>query len=236
MRYARDHKIIVTNTPEVLTEETADTALGLLLATARDLIKADNFVRSGEWAKRPFPLSGSLRDRTIGIVGMGRIGSAIARRCEAMKLPVVYHSRNKNESVPNKYYPSLLDMARDVDTLIVVIPGGAATARIINAEVLEALGPRGILINIARGSVVDEEALIAALSSGKILAAGLDVFANEPHVPDALKALPNTVLFPHVGSATVLTRGAMDGLVVDNIKAWFAGKGPLTPVAETPVG
>jgi lactate dehydrogenase-like 2-hydroxyacid dehydrogenase len=233
--YAKNHNIVVTNTPDVLTEETADVALGLLIGTVREFAKADRYVRSGQWETKPYPLSaGSLRDRTVGMVGMGRIGQAIARRCDAMKLPVVYHSRNKADGVSYQYYPSLLDMAHAVDTLVVVIPGGAATVKLISAQVLDALGPRGVLINMARGSVVDEDALIAALSSGKIMAAGLDVFATEPKVPDELKALENTVLLPHIGSASVLTRGAMDSLVADNIKAWFAGKGPLTPVAETP--
>lgn len=234
--YARDHNIVVTNTPDVLTEEVADVAMGLLIATLREFVKADRYVRSGLWQTQNYPLSvGSLRDRKIGIVGMGRIGQAIGRRLEASRVPVSYHSRNPSKDVSYQHYPDLIEMAKAVDTLIVIVPGGASTAKMINADVLKALGPRGVLINVARGSVVDEPALVAALKSGTILAAGLDVFAAEPNVPDELKAMQNVVLLPHIGSASVVTRNAMDQLVVDNIKNWFAGKPPLTPVAETPV-
>ncbi|MCS3445527.1 MULTISPECIES: 2-hydroxyacid dehydrogenase [Bradyrhizobium] len=234
--YARDHNIVVTNTPDVLTEEVADVAMGLLIATLREFVKADRYVRSGLWQTQNYPLSvGSLRDRKIGIVGMGRIGQAIGRRLEASRVPVSYHSRNPSKDVSYKHYPDLIEMAKAVDTLVVIVPGGASTAKMINADVLKALGPRGVLINVARGSVVDEPALVAALKSGTILAAGLDVFAAEPNVPDELKAMQNVVLLPHIGSASVVTRNAMDQLVVDNIKNWFAGKPPLTPVAETPV-
>lgn len=234
--YARDHNIVVTNTPDVLTEEVADVAMGLLIATLREFVKADRYVRSGLWQTQNYPLSvGSLRDRKVGIVGMGRIGQAIGRRLEASRVPVSYHSRNPSKDVSYKHYPDLIEMAKAVDTLIVIVPGGASTAKMINADVLKALGPRGVLINVARGSVVDEPALVAALKSGTILAAGLDVFAAEPNVPDELKAMQNVVLLPHIGSASVVTRNAMDQLVVDNIKNWFAGKPPLTPVAETPV-
>jgi lactate dehydrogenase-like 2-hydroxyacid dehydrogenase len=233
--YARDHNIMVTNTPDVLTEEVADIAMGLLIATLREFIKADRYLRSGLWTTQQFPLSvGSLRDRKVGMVGMGRIGQAIGRRLEASRVPVVYHSRKPAEGVSYKHYPDLIEMAKAVDTLILILPGGAATAKMINADVMKALGPRGVIINVARGTVIDEPALIAALKSGTILAAGLDVFANEPAVPDELRAMQNVVLLPHIGSASVVTRNAMDQLVVDNLKAWFAGKGPLTPVAETP--
>src|SRR6201997_935899 len=234
--HARDHNIMVTNTPDVLTEEVADVAMGLLISTLREFVKADRYVRSGLWQTQNYPLSvGSLRDRKIGIVGMGRIGQAIGRRLEASRVPVAYHSRNPAAGVSYKHYGNLIEMAKAVDTLLVIVPGGASTAKMINADVLKALGPRGVIINVARGSVVDEEAMIAALKSGTILAAGLDVFANEPAVPDELKAMQNVVLLPHIGSASVVTRNAMDQLVVDNLKAWFAGKGPLTPIAETPV-
>ncbi|WP_295852691.1 2-hydroxyacid dehydrogenase, partial [Tardiphaga sp.] len=234
-RYAAEHNIMVTNTPDVLTEEVADTALGLFIATAREFIPADRYLRSGLWLTQPYPLSvGSLRDRKVGMVGMGRIGQAIGRRLDASLVPVVYHSRNPAAGVAYTHYPNLIEMAKAVDTLIVITPGGATTANLINAEVMSALGPRGIIVNVARGSVIDEPALIAALKSGTILAAGLDVFAQEPKVPDELRAMQNVVLLPHIGSASVVTRNAMDQLVVDNLKAWFAGKGPLTPVAETP--
>ncbi len=234
--YAREHNIVVTNTPDVLTEEVADVAMGLLISTLREFVKADRFLRSGLWTTQQYPLSvGSLRDRKVGIVGMGRIGQAIARRLEASLVPVVYHSRNPVSHVKYKHYPDLIEMAKDVDTLVAIVPGGPSTAKMINADVLKALGPRGVVINVARGSVVDEEALIAALKSGTILAAGLDVFAHEPKVPDELKAMQNVGLLPHIGSGSVVTRNAMDQLVVDNLKSWFAGKGPLTPIAETPV-
>jgi lactate dehydrogenase-like 2-hydroxyacid dehydrogenase len=234
--HAREHNIVVTNTPDVLTEEVADIAMGLLIATLREFIKADRYLRSGLWTTQQYPLSvGSLRDRKVGIVGMGRIGQAIARRLEASLVPVVYHSRKPASGVKYKHYPDLIEMAKEVDTLVAIVPGGPSTAKMINADVLKALGPRGVVINVARGSVVDEEALIAALKSGTILAAGLDVFAQEPKVPDELKAMQNVVLLPHIGSASVVTRNAMDQLVVDNLKAWFAGKAPLTPIAETPV-
>jgi len=234
--YARDHNIMVTNTPDVLTEEVADVAMGLLIATLREFVKADRYLRSGLWTTQQYPLSvGSMRDRKVGIVGMGRIGQAIARRLDASLVPVVYHSRNPAKGVSYKHYPDLIEMAKAVDTLMVIVPGGPSTAKMINADVLKALGPRGVIINVARGSVVDEEAMIAALKSGSILAAGLDVFANEPTVPDELKAMQNVVLLPHIGSGAVVTRNAMDQLVVDNLKSWFAGKGPMSPIAETPV-
>jgi lactate dehydrogenase-like 2-hydroxyacid dehydrogenase len=233
--YAAAHNIMVTNTPDVLTEEVADIAMGLLIATLREFVKADRYLRSGLWTTQNFPLSvGSLRDRKVGMVGMGRIGKAIGRRLDASRVPVVYHSRKPADGVSYKHYPDLIEMAKAVDTLILILPGGPSTANMINADVLKALGPRGVVINVARGTVVDEQALIAALKSGTILAAGLDVYAKEPSVPDELRAMQNVVLLPHIGSASVVTRNAMDQLVVDNLKSWFAGKGPLTPVAETP--
>jgi lactate dehydrogenase-like 2-hydroxyacid dehydrogenase len=233
--YARDHNIMVTNTPDVLTEEVADIAMGLLIATLREFVKADRYLRAGQWQTAQFPLSpGSLRDRTVGVVGMGRIGQAIARRLEASQVPVVYHTRNPVTGLSYEHYPDLMEMAKAVDTLVVIVPGGPGTAKMINADVMKALGPRGVIVNVARGTVVDEQALIEALRSGTILAAGLDVFEREPNVPDELKAMQNVVLLPHIGSASVVTRNAMDQLVVDNLKAWFAGKPPLTPVPETP--
>ncbi|HEX4411900.1 MAG TPA: 2-hydroxyacid dehydrogenase [Xanthobacteraceae bacterium] len=235
VKYAAAHNIIVTNTPEVLTEEVADTALGLLLCTVRELPQAERHVRSGRWATTGFPLSkATLRNRTVGMLGMGAIGKAIARRLDAFGVPVVYHTRKQRSDLSYRYYPKLMDMARDIDTLLVIVPGGAATANMINAEILDALGPNGILINMARGSVVDEPALIKALQEKRILSAGLDVYAKEPEVPKELIALDNVVLFPHVGSASVHTRQKMDQLVADNIVAWTAGKPPLSPVAETP--
>jgi lactate dehydrogenase-like 2-hydroxyacid dehydrogenase len=234
-KWAGAHGITVTNTPGVLNEEVADTALGLLLCTVREFPQAERYVRAGKWLQAQYPLTkATLRNRTVGMVGMGRIGKAIARRLEAFGVPVVYHSRNPQAGVKYKYYPKLIDMARDVDTLMVIVPGGGATANMINAEVLKALGPNGILINMARGSVVDEPALIEALKNRTIYSAGLDVVAKEPHVPKELLAMDHICLFPHLGSSTEVTRAAMDQLVVDNILAWAAGKPPLTPVPETP--
>ena len=233
--WAGAHGITVTNTPDVLTEEVADTALGLLLCTVREFPQAERYVRAGKWAQKGYPLSkATLRNRTVGMVGLGRIGQAIARRLEAMQVPVVYHSRRPAAGVSYRHYPKLIDMARDVDVLLVITPGGADTKNLINAEVLAALGPDGVLINMARGSVVDEAALIKALQDKAILSAGLDVYVGEPEVPRELIAMDHVVLFPHLGSASVATREKMDQLVVDNLLAWSAGKPPLTPVAETP--
>jgi lactate dehydrogenase-like 2-hydroxyacid dehydrogenase len=201
----------------------------------REFPQAERYVRAGKWAQKGYPLSkATLRNRTVGMVGLGRIGQAIARRLEAMQVPVVYHSRRPATGVSYRHYPKLIDMARDVDVLLVITPGGAETKNLINAEVLAALGPNGILINMARGSVVDEAALIKALQDKTVLSAGLDVYAREPEVPAELIAMDHVVLFPHLGSASVATREKMDQLVVDNLLAWAAGKPPLTPVAETP--
>jgi lactate dehydrogenase-like 2-hydroxyacid dehydrogenase len=234
--HAARRGVIVTNTPDVLTEETADTAMGLLLMTVRELSAAERFLRAGRWGPEgDFPVSpGTLRDRTVGIVGLGRIGAAIARRVAASAVPVVYHSRTERPEVPWRHYDSLLAMARDVDTLVVALPGGAGTIGMINAEVLEALGPRGVVINIGRGSTIDEDALIAALAERRIFAAGLDVFRNEPRIDPRFLGLDNAVLLPHVGSSSVLTRNAMEQLVADNLRSWFFEGKPLTPVAETP--
>ena len=233
--WAAAHGVIFTNTPNVLTEEVADTALGLLLCTVRELPQAERFVRAGHWMERGYPLSkATLRNRTVGIVGMGAIGQAIARRLDAFGVPVCYHTRQLRREVRYPYHPNLIGMAHAVDVLIVIVPGGAETKNMVNAEVLDALGRDGILINMARGSVVNEPALTRALQEKRILSAGLDVYANEPDVPKALLAMDNVVLFPHLGSASVYTREKMDQLVVDNIVAWSQGKPPLTPVAETP--
>jgi lactate dehydrogenase-like 2-hydroxyacid dehydrogenase len=233
-KWAGEHGIVVTNTPDVLNEEVADTALGLLLCTVRELPQAERHLRAGKWTEGDYRLTATLRGRTAGIVGLGRIGKTIARRLEAFGVPVVYHGRNPQAGVAYRHYPDLVDMARAVDIIIVITPGGAQTRHLINSKVLEALGPNGILINVSRGSVVDQDALIAALKGRKILAAGLDVYANEPHVPPELIAMDNVVLLPHVGSGSVHTRNAMGQLVVDNLIAWAAGKKPLTPVPETP--
>jgi len=233
--WAGKHGIVVTNTPSVLTEEVADTALGLLLCTVRRFPQAERFLREGKWLQGNFPLSkGTLRESSAGIIGMGRIGQAIARRLNAFGVPVVYHNPSPKKDLPYRYYNDLATMAGDVDILINCAPGGDATRNIISANVIKALGPEGTLINIGRGSSVDQDALIAALERGELRAAGLDVFRDEPRVPERLLALDNVVPFPHLGSATEYTRRAMFRLAADNLLAWSSGKPPLTPVAETP--
>ncbi|HHZ10435.1 MAG TPA: 2-hydroxyacid dehydrogenase [Rhizobiales bacterium] len=233
--HAGRNGIMVTNTPDVLTEEVADTAVGLLINTVRELPKAEKWLRDGNWVARGgYRLTpGTLRGRKAGIFGLGRIGMAIARRLDAFGLPVAYHNRRPVEGVSYAYHPSLVALAGAVDTLISVAPGGPATQKAVNADVLKALGPDGVFINIGRGSTVDEEALAAALADGTILAAGLDVFADEPRVPQALLDAENACLLPHVGSASVHTRRAMADLCVDNLVSWFAEGRALTPVPET---
>lgn len=227
--WCRAHGIRVTNTPDVLTEDVADTASALVLMTSRNLIAANRHLHAGSWLKGPFPLAHALRGKLAGIVGLGRIGKAIAHRLEAHGMRIAYHGRTRQE-VPWDYFESLIEMAKAVDFLIVACPGGAATKHLVNAAVLTALGTKGTLINIARGSVVDEPALIAALQNGTIRGAGLDVFENEPLVPETLMQCANAVLLPHLGSATHETRRAMAALVVDNLAAYFGEKALLTPV------
>ena len=227
---AKARGVMVTHTPDVLNDDVADIALVLLLSAIRRIPQGDRYVREGKWLKAAMPLTDTLRNRTLGMVGLGRIGKAIAKRAEAFGLKIVYHTRTLQTDQPYVHYPRLIEMARDVDILMVIVPGGAATRHLINAHVLEALGPSGYLINVARGSVVDEPALIKALQEKKIAGAGLDVFENEPNVPEALIKMDNVVLAPHVGSATHHTRNAMAQLVVDNLKAWCEGRPVLTPV------
>ncbi|WP_353475586.1 2-hydroxyacid dehydrogenase (plasmid) [Salipiger sp. H15] len=222
--------IVVTNTPDVLTEEVADFTLGLLIATSRQFPQADAYLRAGHWPQKPYPLTLSLRDRKVGILGLGRIGLAIAERLAAMKLEVAYCTRTPRD-VPYAHYPDAQSLAEACDVLIVIVPGGADTAGLVGASVIEALGPQGILVNVARGSVVDEAALIEALSTGRLGAAGLDVFEREPEVSQALIDLPNTVLLPHVGSATEVTRRQMGDRVVANLDAWFSTGRALDPVS-----
>ena len=228
---ARQRGVVVTNTPDVLNECVADLAMGLTLATMRRIALGDRHVRTGNWLKGALPLAQKVGGKTMGILGYGRIGKAIARRAEAFGMHIVYHGRKPQPGVTHKYYASLTEMARDCDVLMVICPGGAATRHIVNAEVMRALGPEGTLINVARGSVVDEAALVKALLDGSLGAAGLDVFESEPKVSEALFALDQVVLQPHVGSATHGTRKAMGDLTVDNLRAHFAGKPVLTPVA-----
>lgn len=232
--WAGEHGIVVTNTPGVLDEDVADIAMALTIAAVRRLPQAERYLRDGRWPSAPFPLTASLRGRTMGILGLGRIGKQIAKRAQAFGLDIVYHGRKPQSDVPYLYYPTLVGMAKACDVLMVAAPGGAGTRHIVDRDVLTALGPDGVLVNIARGSLVDEAALIEALRTGAILAAGLDVFEKEPQVPPALLELDNVVALPHVGSASHYTRGAMADLVVANLFSWMDGKGPLTPTAETP--
>lgn len=233
--HAATKNIMVTNTPDVLTDEVADTAIGLLINTIRDLPRAENWLRDGSWVRKGnYPLSRlTLRGRRVGIFGMGRIGQAIARRLQAFGLPVAYHNRRPVDGLDHQYHQTLKGLAEAVDTLISVAPGGASTEKAVNAEILAALGANGVFVNIGRGSTVDEAALAAALADGTIAAAGLDVFADEPNVPQALLDAPNTSLLPHVGSASEHTRSAMADLCVDNLVSWFTERRPLTPVPET---
>ncbi|ARQ12563.1 glyoxylate reductase 2 (plasmid) [Rhizobium etli] len=230
LSYARANGIRVTNTPDVLTEDVADIAIGLLLSTARQIPQADVFVRTGQWGKIPMPLVRRVSGKKVGIVGMGRIGKAIAKRAAAFGCDISYFARNRDQDVAHGYEANLVALANWADFLIVIVPGGAATMKIINAEVLEALGSEGMLINVSRGTTVDEEALIAALQNRTIQAAGLDVFLNEPKIDERFLTLPNVVLQPHHGSGTIETRKAMGQLVRDNLAAHFAGQALPTPV------
>ena len=225
--------LVVTNTAGVLDEEVADLTLGLLLATLRRIPAAERFVRDGHWLTGGFVLSPSLRGRRVGIVGLGAIGKAIARRLAGFDVEIAYHGRTAQPDVDFPWFPSAEALAAACDVLIVIVPGGAATLHLIDARVLAALGPDGVLINVSRGTVVDEAALITALRERIILAAGLDVFECEPHISEALLACDNAVLLPHIGSASVVTRQAMGQMMVDNLAAWFATGQALTPVPET---
>lgn len=233
-RAAAARGIVVTNTPGVLTEEVANTAMGLLIATARQFPQADRFVRAGNWARGEFPLTTSLLDRRLGILGLGRIGTAVAQRASAFGLEISYHGRQRQPNAPYRYFSSLIEMASHVDILMICAPGGPETEALVDRDVLAALGSNGILINQGRGSIVDQNALIAALRERAILTAGLDVFPDEPHVSPELIAIDRIVLLPHLGSGSVRTRVAMAQLCVDNLISWFSGRGPLTPVPETP--
>ncbi|WP_027170283.1 2-hydroxyacid dehydrogenase [Mesorhizobium sp. WSM3224] len=234
-RHAATRGVMVTNTPDVLTEEVADTTIGLLINTVREMYAAEKWLRDGDWVKNGnYRLSRlTLRGRRVGIFGMGRIGLAVAHRIEAFGLPIAYHNRRKVEGLPYEYHATLKGLAEAVDTLICIAPGGTATEKAINAGILSALGSNGVFVNIGRGSTVDEAALAAALKDGTIAAAGLDVFADEPNVPQALLDAPNTSLLPHVGSASEHTRRAMADLCVDNLVSWFTERRPLTSVPET---
>jgi hydroxypyruvate reductase len=222
--------IKVSNTPDVLTEDVADLAMGLLLATVRRIAQGDRHVREGKWLKGAMALTATVQNRTLGIIGMGRIGRAIARRAETFGMTICYQGPNRKSDVDYRYFADPAALAKHCDFLIAACPGGEATRGIVGRDVIEALGPEGVFVNIARGSVVDEPALVDALVSGRLGGAGLDVFADEPRVPEALLKLDSVVLQPHQGSATSPTRQAMGQLVIDNLAAWFAGKPLVTPV------
>ena len=227
---AKTRQIAVTNTPDVLTNDTADTALALLLAVSRRITEGDMYVRTGKWDNGPLGLGHTLTGKTVGIVGLGRIGAAIAKRCAAFDMNVVYYSRTQKADAGYQYYADLVQMAGAVDILILAVSGGEGTKHLVGRKVLGAMKPKAYLINISRGSVVDEDALVAVLVNGKIGGAGLDVFAHEPDVPGELKAMDNVVLTPHIGSATIETRSKMGQLVIANLDAHFAGEPLLTPV------
>jgi hydroxypyruvate reductase len=227
---ARAQGAQVTHTPNVLTDEVADLAIGLLIAAARQISRADRFVRDGLWPAGPLPFGRKVSGGRLGILGLGRIGLAVAHRAEAFGMEIAYHNRRPRTDVPYRYEASLVQLAKTVDFLAVCAQGGQGTKHLVNAEVIEALGPDGILVNVARGSVVDEAALAAALKERKILGAGLDVFEREPHVLPALLECDNAVLTPHIGSATPATRKAMGDLVLANLRAFFDGRPLITPV------
>jgi lactate dehydrogenase-like 2-hydroxyacid dehydrogenase len=227
---AAKRKVIVTNTPDVLNDCVADTAMALVLATLRRFPQSENYLRAGQWATRgAYPLTTSLGGKTLGVLGLGRIGEAIAKRAEAFGMKIRYHNRSRKK-VAWPYEPSVLALAKNSDVLLIAAPGGPETLRIVNAAVLDALGPQGHVVNIARGSLIDEPVLLRYLREGKIAGAGLDVFEGEPKIDPAWFAVENAVLVPHVGSATVETRTAMGALQVENLRLHFAGKPVKTPV------
>lgn len=236
MDHVKDRGLIVTNTPGVLDDEVADFTVALLIMTLRELPRAERYLRTGGWQRlgKLAPTAGSLRGRAVGILGLGRIGNAVARRLVAMGVRVAYHSRHQRRDVNYDYYPSPLRLAEAVDTLVAVLPGGPETANLVNTDVLDALGTNGVFVNVGRGSTVDEAALLYALETRSILAAGLDVYNNEPNIDPRFLALDNVVLLPHVGSASRPTHDAMGMLLVKNLVSWFQDGEPLTPVRETP--
>jgi hydroxypyruvate reductase len=229
LAYCKERGLPVSNTPDVLTDDVADLAIGLTIATMRSIVAADRFVRAGAWQKGSLPLSTRLAGKTMGILGLGRIGKAIAARAVAHGMSVVWHGRRDQPGVAWRRYGNLREMAGAVDLLMVACPGGPATRGLVDRAVIGALKPESFLVNISRGSVIEEPALVEALVDGRIAGAGLDVFADEPNVPEALKRLENVVLTPHIGSATRETRDAMAQLVVDNLDAFYAGRPLLTP-------
>jgi lactate dehydrogenase-like 2-hydroxyacid dehydrogenase len=227
---AKARGVAITNTPDVVTDDTADIALALMLAVERRIAEADAFTRRGDWLNGELPFGRAMRGRKLGILGLGRIGVAIARRAETFGMEIAYQGPRHKTQAPYRYFADPAELAGWSEILVVAAPGGEATRHLVDGKVIAALGAQGTLINIARGSIVDEAALVAALQSGALGAAGLDVYADEPRVPEALRALPNVVLTPHIGSATHDTRRAMGDLMIDNLHAHFAGRKLPTPV------
>jgi hydroxypyruvate reductase len=230
LAYARDHQIAVSSTPDVLTECVADLAMGLMIDTMRGLSASDRFVRRGDWPKGAFPLASRVWGKRLGILGCGQIGEAIAKRAQGFRMTMGYHNRRRRDDLSFDYFDSPVSLAQWADVLMVVVTGGPQTEKLVDQAVLQALGPQGYLINVARGSVIDEPALIQALQTKAIAGAGLDVFVEEPQVPPAFMELNNAVLLPHVGSGTHETRRAMEDLVFDNVEAFFRNGRLLTPV------
>ena len=231
--HAASKGVIVTHTPNVLNDDVANTTIALILTTMRRIVEQDKYLRAGRWVSEGnAPLTRSIAGKTVGIVGLGRIGEAIAHKLSVFNCTTVYHSRNEKDGVDYRYYGDLLEMATDCDVLIAITPGGPATNKLINRKVMDALGPEGTLINVARGSVVDEAEMVLALQEGRLGAAGLDVFEQEPKVPTELFDMDNVVLTPHVASATWETRQAMSDLVVENLTHYFEKGAPVTPVPE----
>lgn len=233
VKAAAQQKVAVTHTPDVLTEDVADLALGLMLATSRQIVGAQTFIQQGKWSQGSYPWTRKMSGSRLGIVGLGRIGLAAAKRARAFDMSIAYCNRSPLPGVDYAYQPDLLRLAQESDYLLICVPGLAGNRHLINREVMDALGREGILINVGRGSVVDEEALIAALEEGTLGGAGLDVFSHEPQVPEALQHRANVVITPHMASATWSTRRAMSQRVMDNVNAFFAGQPLVTPVPET---
>lgn len=230
MQAARDRSVSISNTPDILAPDTADIALSLMLAVSRRIVEADMYVRVGKWPNGAFPLGTSMGGKAVGIVGLGRIGQAIARRCAAFDMKIMYHGPREKLDMPYQFFADLPQMAAAADFLVLACPGGPETRHLVNAKILKELGPKGYLINVARGSVVDTEALLIALSNRSIAGAGLDVYEKEPDIPQPLISMDNVVLLPHIGSATSETRAAMGRLVIANILAHFEGRPLLTPI------
>jgi lactate dehydrogenase-like 2-hydroxyacid dehydrogenase len=228
--FATAHGIKVTNTPGVLNDDVADLAIGLMLSVSRRIPQADRFVREGRWRDGPFPLTTRLSGRSLGILGLGRIGKAVATRARGFGMDIAYHGRHEQADQPYRYSPALIDMAREVEILVALVPETNQTRGMVSREIMQALGPQGMLINVARGPIVDEQALVELLTSGELGSAGLDVYVTERQVPEALLGMDQVVLQPHVGSGTHQTRHAMGMLVVENLLAFLRGEALLTPV------